>query len=106
MVNHTEINPEDRQAQAASALPTIRDYMRTYGASLEGNDLKAVKVFRDYESHERLRRLQGELILVKNDKVPEETCDAIIGKKRRSKYQTYAAWASLMLQWISAPGKK
>ena len=85
-----------------SGLNTIREYNRSYATALEGNDMKAVRLFRQYEAQEKLRRLQNELMMVKADKVDEKACDAVIGKKRKVKYKGYSAWASLMLQWIAS----
>ncbi|MCC6953351.1 MAG: hypothetical protein IT290_04470 [Deltaproteobacteria bacterium] len=81
-------------------VPTIDYFQKNYGRSLEGNDQKAVRVFRDYEPNERLRRLQNELQQVKDKKVSENVLHAVVGKKRMHKYQGYDRWASLMLMWI------
>ena len=86
-------------------LQTIRDYINTYAASLEGNDQKAVKVFCQFETQEKLRRFQRELIMIKDGGVSDTTCDNIIGKKRKAKHRGYETWASLMLQWISSKKK-
>lgn len=98
------VNDEFEQAPEYTVkfLPTIEYFQRLYGASFDGNDKKAVLTFRNYEAREKLRRLQGELQAVKNGKVPPETCDRIIGKRRKSQHQTYEHWAGLMLLWITS----
>jgi hypothetical protein len=93
------------QGKISSNLSTIRDYMRIYAHGMDDNDQKAVRAFRQYEAQEKLRRLQGELVLVKGERVLENSCDQVIGKKRKSKYNSYSNWAALMLQWMSGPKK-
>lgn len=82
-------------------IPTIAYYERTYGKSVEGNDPKGCRVFREYESAEKKRRLEQELIWVKSGMVAEEICDQHIGKKRKAKWQSYENWGAKMLLWLS-----
>lgn len=82
-------------------IPTWAYYERTYGKSLEGNDQKAVRVFREYESPEKLRRFEQELLWIKNGLVAEEICDAQIGRKRKAKWGTYENWGAKMLLWLA-----
>ena len=91
--------------EVAPVLNVMRDYMRYYAVSTEGNDQKAVQTFKRYEAQEKVRRLQNELTLIKSGSVPQQTCDAVVGKKREAKYHGYDKWASLMLQWIAAAKK-
>jgi len=86
-------------AKTVSCMPTLEYYQRTYASNMDNNDQKAVSAFREYESHEKLRRLQTELQWLKNEQVIEKTCIRIIGKKRKGKYGSYARWATLMLMW-------
>lgn len=83
-------------------LSTLKYYQRTYAASLSDNDQKAVKVFREYEAQEKMRRLQQELQWVKTGQATEVICDEIIGKRRKAKFNGYDKWAGLMLLWIAA----
>jgi hypothetical protein len=83
-------------------IPTLDYFQKNYGRSMEGNDMKAVRVFKDYEPAEKVRRLQHELIMIKDQRVSEKVLDAIVGKKRKSKYQGYHLWAERMLMWIVA----
>lgn len=80
-------------------VPTIAYFESNYGRST-ANDKKAVRFFREFESKERLRRLQQELTWLKNGMVTEKVCDSIVGKKRKGKHSTYERWAELMLRWI------
>lgn len=88
-----------------SNIPTILYFQISYGRNMEGNDKKALRVFSDFENHEKLRRLQNELSLVKDGKVKSSVCDQTIGKTRKEKYGSYSHWASLMLLWIAAHKK-
>ena len=82
------------------SVPTIDYFEKTYGRSLEGNDQKAIWVFREYETKEKIRRLQQELIWIKEGRVPDKTLKALIGEKRRSRYEGYDKWAARMLLWL------
>jgi hypothetical protein len=95
---------EEEQADSLKALPTLDYFEKRYGRSMQ-NDQKAVKVFRDYESMEKLRRLQNELVYVKEQRVGERTCQFIIGRKRAAKHGSYSHWAQLMLLWIAQKGR-
>ena len=95
---------EEEQTASLQALPTIDYFEKKYGRSMQ-NDQKAVKVFRDYESVEKLRRLQNELVYVKEQRVGERTCHFIIGPKRSAKHGGYSHWAQLMLLWIAQKGR-
>lgn len=83
-------------------LPAVEYYQKTYAKSLDDNDQKAVRLFREYESQEKVRRLQQELLWIRDGKVKESTCDRLIGKKRKGKYEGYAGWGKLMLLWLVA----
>ncbi|MCB0358221.1 MAG: hypothetical protein KDD44_01245 [Bdellovibrionales bacterium] len=76
--------------------------MRSYGKSFEGNDPKAVNAFKMYETDEKVRRLQTELVWLKNGRVDPKVCDAVIGRTRAVKYQSYQHWAELCLHWLSS----
>lgn len=107
---HTDVD-EDRSGETAknaeskqksqAGIPNIKYFDRTYGISCEGNDRKAVKLFKSYETQEKLRRLQRELQLVTEGKIPDSLCDTVIGKKRFHRYGGYAKWARTMMIWIT-----
>ena len=93
---------QENQAETIKFIPTIEYFQKMYGASFEGNDRKAVLCYRNYEPREKLRRLQGELLAVKNGRVAPHVCERVIGKKRLQTNKTFEHWASLMLQWIAS----
>lgn len=91
-----------KKEQIIKLIPTLDYFQKNYGRSMEGNDQKAVRVFRDYEPAEKVRRLQHELQQIKDEIVADAVMDGVVGKKRKQKYKTYAGWASLMLMWLAA----
>lgn len=91
-------NPET--VQLLKFVPTLDYYERTYGRNCEGNDQKAVNIFRNFETKEKLRRLQMELLWIKEGRVAEQVCERVIGKKRRARHGSYLHWAELMLLWL------
>lgn len=97
--HHIEENREEA-GKTVTQLPTLDYYQKTYAQSLGGNDQKATGVFKQYESTEKLRRLQNELQMVKAGIVSDSCCDRIIGKKRKSRHASYEHWAELMLLWL------
>lgn len=84
-----------------TATPTLRYYQKRYALSLSENDQKAIRLFKEYESLEMIRRLQAELQAVATGQVYEQTLFANIGKKRKGRYGTYEEWAKLMLIWLA-----
>ena len=96
---------EPSEEKGGTYTPTIEYYHKTYAISCGGDDQRAVRIFRDYESHEKLRRLQMELQLVKDGKVSGRVCDRLIGKKRKGRYNSYERWGQLMLLWLTSKKK-
>lgn len=84
-----------------TAVPTLHDYQKRYALSCSNNDQKAVRLFKEYESMEKVRRLQAELMWVSSGQVYSPVLDSILGKTRKAKYNGYNNWAKLMLLWIS-----
>ena len=80
---------EEDASASISHFPEINYYLKTYANSLEGNDQKGSKVFFQYESQERVRRLQRELIQIKEGKGSKRVCNDILGKKRENKHTSY-----------------
>lgn len=81
--------------------PTLDYYNKTYARTMDFNDQKALWVFKNYESMERVRQLERELQWVKGKLVKVAVIDRVVGKKREMKYQGSANWAALMLQWLA-----
>lgn len=102
---HFEITVSDKEEAEKlgmhHSIPTLDHYNRTYARTMS-DDKKALSVFRDFESHEKLRRLQAELMLVRDNKVMVKALDRVVGKKKKSKYESYSRWAQLMLLWMTS----
>lgn len=90
------------QAQGTiTAVPTLLYYQKRYGLSCSNNDQKAVRMFKEYESMEKVRRLQAELMWVSSEQVYTPVLDNILGKTRRVKHDGYHKWGKLMLVWLA-----
>jgi hypothetical protein len=87
---------DDEQGKAL-ALTSLDYFEKTYGSTFKSDEKRALQVFKDFESKERLMRLQRDLIAVKDNKVSEAICDQVIGKSRIAKFQSYSNWAKIML---------
>lgn len=92
---------EDDEDRHIRSIPTLTFYQRMYAGPADNNDQKATKYFKQYESQEKVRRLQSELLLVSQGMVSIKVLDAIIKKTRKAKYKTYEHWGKLMLQWLA-----
>lgn len=99
----TDVPAETTNADAQSVvgIPTIAYYLKSYGKSLESNEKKAVGIFREYESKEKIRRLQTELNMIRMGKVSDQVCERTLGKKRQAKHNGFDRWAVAMLQWLT-----
>ena len=98
-------SPEEHSEKRIAVLPTLEYFQRTYSKTMEGMDDKAIVVFKNYETHEKLRRLQNELTWIKDGKVSASACDRVVGKKRKGKHGSYERWAQLMLLWLAQSRK-
>ena len=94
-------DPDNLGEKSVGILPTLDYFQKTYAGTMDGADQKAVGVFKSYESQEKLRRLQAELIWIKDGKVTSAACDRLVGRKRKAKHGSYTRWAELMLLWIT-----
>ena len=91
---------DDRELDELKFLPALNDFQRRYANSTDGNDQKAIRLFREYEPKEKSNRMRSELLAIKKGGVSAKVCDAVVGKKRAAKYGTYKRWAELMLLWF------
>lgn len=80
-------------------IPTIEFFRKRYAAGTGDTDQRDLGVFKSYETKERFRQLQAELLWVKDGLVDEVVCDKVVGKTRKSRYQSYQNWARLMMLW-------
>ena len=81
------------------AIPTIEYFIKSYARGSSQDDQKAVRVFVEYESREKLTRLRNELSLVKKGQVSPGVCDRIIGPARKARFTTHEAWAGAVTMW-------
>ena len=84
------------------ALPTLQFYQKTYASSCGNNDIKAVRLFREYESRDKIQRLKLELYAVSKNRAAEAVCARIIGPVRRNKHKGYDNWAFMVLNTLNS----
>ncbi|HMO16569.1 MAG TPA: hypothetical protein PKA63_02075 [Oligoflexia bacterium] len=84
--------------------PNLSLYVKKYANSLGGNDQKAIKAYKFYETYDRLRALELELLAVKNEKASLHILRVILGDKREHQFGTWAEWAKRMLLWKNSEG--
>jgi len=96
---------KEKAEPTIAGIPTLEYYQKTYAVSMDQNDQKAVQIFKDYEAHEKFRRMQQEVMWVRDEKVKTMVLDRVLGKKRKSKYESYKRWAELMLLWMAGAKK-
>ena len=84
-----------------TTVPTLHYYQKRYGISCSNNDQKAVRMFKEYESMEKVRRLQAELMWVSTGQVYTPVLDNVLGKTRKVKYSGYDKWGKMMLVWLA-----
>lgn len=66
-------------------------------------DQRCVETFIECEATEAVSSLRAELLQIVEDKVAETFLNAVVGRPRQMRHQTYAGWARAMLLWIAAP---
>ncbi|MCC6954333.1 MAG: hypothetical protein IT290_09465 [Deltaproteobacteria bacterium] len=93
----SETVEENAEERTVTALPTFTTYEKKYANSCAKNDQKALKIFKEYESVDLVRRLRGEMMAVSKGKVVETAADRIIGKNRKLKFGSYEKWGRMML---------
>jgi hypothetical protein len=92
---------EEKLERSIRHVPMIKFYQTRYGKSLQGNDQKAARVFKEFESEEKVRRLRNELMWVKESRVNERVLSEVLGRKKVSQRGSFEKWAELMLIWLS-----
>ncbi len=91
----------DQAEGTITAVPTLRYYQKRYALSCANNDQKAIRMFKEYESVENVRRLQSELMWVSGGQVYSPVLDTILGKTRKVKHNGYNHWGKIMLVWLA-----
>lgn len=102
MTDDAQQHPGQPESFQVKALPTLEKYQRLYGKTCDGNDRKAMKLFKEYESRESLQRLTRELHAISTMKVADELCERVVGKTKKAKFESYAKWARMMLGCASS----
>ena len=100
MDNNQENSTNPQNQTLIAFIPTIDYLIKNYAKSSSSDDQKAARVFLDFESREKLQRLRNELVHVKNGQVNPSVLDQVIGLSRKSRYQSYENWASIVLQLL------
>ena len=85
-------------------LPAVQFYQRSYANSCANNDRKALKIYKEFESAEKKRKLNAELNALAQGRVPEQICAQICGPTRKGRYGSYERWAKMMLGMLNSPG--
>ena len=93
---------EKKDVFPLKAIPALDHFQRLYGKSCTGDDKKAVRLFKEFESAEKLKRLKGELISISQNKASDELCAKYLGKTRKSKFGSWAKWAIMMLAQVNS----
>jgi len=83
-------------------IPNLDFYRKTYARSCGENDEKAVKIFKEFENTDRVRRVRTELVAVSLGKVSPELCEKILGKNRIVKHESWTRWATMMIAAINS----
>ena len=99
----TEIDPN--APADLKALPALGSYQKTYATSLGNNDGKAIKLFKEFESQDKIRRLKAELIAISQGRVTDELCVRILGPARRSRFGSFSAWAKYALGFANSAAR-
>ena len=83
-----------------TSYPTLSMFVKKYLKPMEGNEKKALSVFKLYETKEASRRLEVELASIKRDEASQKYLNNLVGEKKGKQYQGFDKWAGLMLQWM------
>ena len=93
----------EREYAGVVNFPNLQYYITKYAKPCDGNDIKAIKLFRYYEGLERVRAVQREFFLIKSGGAAQFALTKLCGLKRKGSYGTYEKWAQTMLLHLSAP---
>jgi len=92
----------DHDKAPLTSIPMFEYYQKMYAKNMGNEDQKAVALFKQYESQEKLRRFQNELMNIKSSQVREATLDRVVGKARKGRWVSYEKFGGLMLLWINS----
>jgi len=91
----------EREYGGISNFPVLSRYIKMYGKSLEGNDKKALSLFKFYETKEQQKRLETELLQIKKEMGSNAVLRNLLGRKRESRHGSFSEWGKMMLLWFS-----
>lgn len=85
-------------------LKEVKNWIQYY-AKPGYEDKRALHDFIDCESRETVSSFRAEIIGIKNGKVSNDSLEAILGKNRENRYESYPNWAQLMIIWMVEANK-
>ena len=103
--NGSTAEHEEPSGTQLKGLPALAAYQKSYANSLGNNDAKAIKLFKEFESEDKIRRIKSELLAISQGRAAEELCLRILGPVRRSKFGSYAAWAKFTLGYVNSAAR-
>lgn len=81
-------------------LKNVKLWADHYGKAGAG-DQRAVQDFVICEATDAINSLRSELVAITKGGVPDESLDALVGKPRRLRHESYQEWARMMLVWMA-----
>jgi len=78
----------------------LREWVMLYGHK-EVPDNIAVQDFVICESKETIKALRAELIAIKNGNFEQASLESFLGRSRLAKFNSFQAWAEIMLLWLA-----
>lgn len=66
------------------------------------DDKRAIENFVECETREKIQSLRAQLYAVANGKYDDAMFIKFLGPDRKSRHNSYAEWAKVMLQWLGA----
>jgi hypothetical protein len=78
-------------------IPNLDFYRRTYARSCGENDQKAVRICKEFESPDRVRKIKTELASISQGNCSPELLERIMGKSRAIRSGSWEKWAFMMI---------
>jgi hypothetical protein len=95
----------EQQLTQILTIPTLAFYVKLYANSFSGNDKKAMAIFKQYESREKISRLRVEVYSISQGRVPDHVCAGVLGKVRKARFDGFPKWARMMLGLLASGGQ-
>ena len=84
----------------APILKNVKLWADQYGKAGSG-DQRAAQDFMICEQVDAINSFRSELVAITKGAVPDETLDALVGKPRKMRHESYKEWARMMLVWMA-----